>query len=412
MSAESGNESFWGFMGEKYIILSLAAAVVGMVAAAGQGQGFYAYSEAAAPAVLLIGASIWSNLLLKKRGIYYSRRRGARKYADPRFMGSITDISGIGCMAAALMGIAVLFSEAYLTGGGIFAGENFTMPLAAAFSKAMGLTAAFGIITSAGWSEASLYGCVCDTLGIGGEECVKKISRVGHYPGIIRRMGNVLAVRLAAVIGFSGAVLMCAAGGGSLPYSRWGASLLAVITLVTTEFSGSIFHRGRTEDKHRLMSRSCRSFCVMGSIMFLLVSFLFLFSFPIRSVFSTYSVTHDFEYHTEVTGEIDIISLPVDNEENAALFPGFFLVSAGFVIVTAAAAGADGRDILSGISSRRAMAGVLVSLAAAAGYVFVYGIVRPAAAADGIMNLVCVSMICLMAAVYLIYLFVRRERKG
>lgn len=411
MSADSGKESFWGFLSGKYIILSLAAAAVGIAATAGQGQGFYAYFEAASPAVLLILSGLWSNLLLKKRGVLFGMRKGARKSADPRVMGSMGDINGIGCMASALMGIAVLFSEAYLTNGGIFSADNFMIPLSAALSKALGMTAVFGYVTSLERSEESLYICVCDTLGVRGEDCVKKIARIGHYPGIMKRMGGVTAARLAAVIGFSGAVLMCAACGASLPYSQLEAALLAVIALAVTEFSGSIFHRGRTEDKHRLMSKSRKSFCVLGSVMFILVSFFFLFSFPIRSVFSTYEVTHDFEYHTEFTGEIDIISPPADTNDNAPLFPGFFLVSAGFAIVTAAASTAEGRDILSGISSPRALCGIIFGIAAAAADVFVSSLLRPAAALDGVMCLVSVSMVCLIAAVYLAVLLLRRQNE-
>ncbi len=408
MEKESGKKGFWGFLSEKYLLLSVAAAAVGMAVSGAQGAGAYALWEAL-PAAVLICATLWLNLRLKKRGVYYSGRRDTRKSADPRVMGTVGDISGIGCTAAAFMGIGVLFSEMYMKDGGIFGQDDFMPLLFAAAAKAVQLTACVGIITSREWSEATLCSCAARSLKIAGGECYKKVGRIGNYPGIMERAGSIFAVRLAVGIGFAAIELICAVSGGGLPYGSVWAAILAMLTLVITEAACVTDNKARTEDKHRLMNKSRKNFCTLSSILFVLAAFFFLFGFPIRSVFTTYEATRDFDYHVEMTGDIEVISVPYDTQDNAALFTGFFIVSGGFVIVCCAAACAEGRDIVSGVIKGESLTAILVGVAAITAVTVVHGRLYPAAAVDGLMVMVCISMLCFFAAVNLFALLIKKN---
>lgn len=410
MKKDNEKKGFWGFLSEKYIILSLAAAAVGIAGAAVQGQDIHAYLSAVMPAAVLIAATLWINLRLKKRGVYHSGRRDFRKSADPRVMGTIGDISGIGCITAAFMGIAVLFSEMYLRDGGIFSRDNFMPGLLAAAAKAMQLVACVGMLTCREWSEATLYSCIARSLKISGGDCFKKAGRSGNYPGITDRTGGIMAVRLAAGIGFGVTELMCAVSGGGLPYSPFWAAILAALTLAVTETACVCGDKSRTEDKHRLMSKSRQRFCIFSCVMFVLSAFFFLFGFPIRSVFTPYEIDYDFDYYHELTGEVEIISVPLDSKDNAPLFSGFLLVSGGFIVVSCAAACAHGRDIVSGVAQGESLASILAGTCVLWLGVLARGKIRPEAALDGLMTLVCVSMICFMAAVNIAALLLRRDR--
>ncbi|MDE6592660.1 MAG: hypothetical protein K2K57_06320, partial [Oscillospiraceae bacterium] len=346
---------------------------------------------------------------LKKRGVYYSGRLAARKTADPRVMGTGGDISGIGCTMAAFMGIVVLFSEMYLKNGGIFGQEDFMPLLLAAAAKALQLTACVGIITSREWSEATLYSCAARSLKIAGGECYKRIGRIGNYPGIMERAGRIFAVRLAAGIGFASAELICAVSGGGLPYGTFWAAILAALTLIITEAACVTENKLRTEDKHRLMNKSRKNFCALNIILFVLAAFFFLFGFPIRSVFTTYEASRDFDYHVEMTGDVEVISVPYDNEDNASLFTGFFIVSGGFAIVCCAAACAEGRDIVSGVMGGESLTAILAGIAAITAVTVIHGRSYPPAAVDGLMVTVCISMLCLFTAANLAALLIRKN---
>ncbi|MCM1578648.1 MAG: hypothetical protein NC078_07630 [Ruminococcus sp.] len=408
MEKDGGKKRFWGFLTEKYLLLSLVSAVLGAAAAGGMGAGAYALWDLL-PFAILAGATLWVNMRLKKRGIYHGGRNDCRKSADPRVMGTVGDISGIGCTAAAFMGIGVLFSEMYLVNGGIFGEESFALPLLSAAAKALQLTACIGLITSREWSEAALYDCIARSLKIAGGECYKKMGRIGSYPGIMDKAGGVLAARLSAGAGFAAAELMCAVSGGGLPYGTVWASILAAVTLVVTECACVTPDKSRTEDKHKLMSKSRKNFVWLNVLLFTATAFFFLFSFPIRSVFTEYVAVHDFDYHVEMTGEVEAISVPYDNDDNSSLFTGFFLVSGGFALICSAAACAVGRDMVSGVMKGEPPGAVIPGIAVIGAVSFVHGKIYPPSALDGLTVTVSISVVCFITAVNLIALLMKKR---
>lgn len=387
--------ALWDALCSKYILLSLAAVVIALIAVLSGQENKYMLWETLGAFVLLAGTAAVQSFRLRSLGLSRKEMMKNKKSLDPRLMGSVEDISGIGSILSVIAGMSAAFAELFIIDGGIFSLESFVLPMLTALAGALSKGVALAFMTSQTNSMRLLY--LISESSSEKEKVVKNAARATHFPEFMKIYGKMCSIRLTAAIALSLAIVMCSFGGAGAPYSCVETALLSVLVLILTGVFPK-FDRGEyTEEKLPVWTKGLKSFCTFNVIVFLIITFVFMFTFPIRSVYTEYIVTHDFVYGTVVSAEIDAISAPVKNAENAALFTGFFAVSALFAIVCAASVNMDEKTGLS-----KDPAPYIICGAAAVLYPLAEGMIYPPCRFDAIMWLVIISFGCLILGMDLI----------
>lgn len=400
--------ALWDALCSKYILASLAAVAAALIAVLAGYESKYMLWETLAAFLLLTGTAAVQSSRLSSLGLIRRGMMKSKKSLDPRLIGSLEDISGIGSILGVLAGMSAAFAELFIIDGGILSKDNFALPMLTALAGSLSIGVSLAFLTSQTNSLRLLYllsECASTEQG----NTVKNAMRATHFPEIMKSFGRMCALRLTAAISLSIAVIMCSFCGTGSPYSCVGTALLTVLTLILTGIFPK-FGRGEyTEEKLSVWTKSLRSFCTFSVIAFLLISFVFMFTFPIRSVYTNYTVRHDFDYDADISAEIDIISAPEANADTASLFMGFFAVSAIFIIVSAYSVSADDKT---GISTNPVP--YAVSSGAALLYVLLAGIIYPPCALDSVMWLVTVSFGSLILGINLIdkVVTVKKEKRA
>lgn len=400
---------------DKYLIMSIAAVVMAAASVLAGADSLNTLINTAVTAVILMGMYIGRSLRLAGKGVALMNRKNADKALSPRITGSMGDVSGIGSTMGALAGISVLLGQVFITDGGVFVADDFALPLLSSAAGALSTGVAVCAAASRESSTQTLYLMAAHSLSsdASGEDICRRAAMVGHYPDITRRLGGALCVRLSFAIGMAVVTAMTAlSGAGAALSCSWIAVLTLLLTVITDIANMPGQSQQRTDESTALLTKRHKSFCAFNTAMFSIIAFFFLFSFPFRSVFSSYEVSHDFYYSVELTGKVDIISLPVHNDDNASLFPGFFIVTAIYLLICGLWFCLDKEDIKNGrlITGKGSVIATAGTVIIAVGMVTVNGILFPQAALEPVMWLVCVSVGCLMALADMIWIFCRREK--
>ncbi len=353
-------------------------------------------------AVIIMGTILIRSLLMAKYGLNRKITDTNKKALDPRLCGSLDDISALGSTLGAVTGVLSALSDIFIVNGGIFTDNNFHVSLAAATAKAVSLSISVTFITARTSTEASLYITTARAFGKSGGELLRSACRAAHYPDIMNTLRCSCVVRTVAAISFAVVISMLSISGSGAPYTCIGTALLAAATVIIAEMSPKSSTDNHTEEKISLWNRNEKKFCAANIITFVLISFIFLFSFPVQSVYTDYTVTYEFDYNTEYSDQIDIISVPIQNDDNAPLFAGFFVVSIFMLIITAVSINSNDTDIFSGVNSTERLCAILINIFIALGYTIINGFIRPVAAMDTIMWIVAISFGCIIIAVNLI----------
>lgn len=392
--------SFRDIFCSKCIIIAWAAAALALPAVVSGHENMSALIETAASAAILTAASAAGAIMTHR---YKGDRKtliNTKKAIDPRLNGSLDDISGIGSTLSVLAAITAAFSEIFIINGGLFAAENFLPMIISSTAKAVSKGSALAYITSQTVSLDTLYLVSAHTFE--DKSAARSVCRLTHYPAVMQKLGEIFSVRLTASISLSAAIIICSCSGIGSPFTCIGTVLLCMTALAASGFNFKFDKGSCSEDKAPLWSKSLRSFCTLNVITFVLITFAFMFTFPIRSVYTDYTVRHDFDYYTEVSAEIDILSVPERNDYNSALFLGFFAVSAMLAPITAVMLNSEKSTAPITVGKIRNPAAVILCAAVIILYPTALGIIYSSAALDSIMWLVAISFGCLIITVNLI----------
>ncbi|MCM1522839.1 MAG: hypothetical protein NC120_00080 [Ruminococcus sp.] len=329
-----------GVFFNQYTLIAAAAvipAAIGLFLGGGSGA---LVSAAASAGILMLAFAVQHFALSGVMGISRADRAKNNRSLDPRLMGSLGDISGIGSTFGVLAGIAVMLSGIYISGGGIFDNDDYVVPLLEAASRAISLTAVLTAFTGRESMRNTLYIISAQVFGLRGRNAVKRLSKVTRTPELMKGVRNMAAVRLVSVCAFSAAVIICALSGAGSPYTCCQAAWLHFFAVLLSSASGRTAEASPGGEKQKLWTKDHKTLCILNIILFTAVSVFFLFSFPVRSVYKEYSGLPEYDYYqvVEIEEEYPPFSVPDHDSTDKPLFTAFFLTSAFLPITVSWAA--------------------------------------------------------------------------
>ncbi len=397
----------------RYIALSLFAVVLA-AGAWGIGANPRDIISTAASALLLTSVSAYDSFKLRKYGITRMTIKERIKQLDPRLIGSSDDNSAVGCVLGLLAGICAALSELFMVGGGIFSHDTFAAPMLMAVAKGASIAASIGFVTSEANFHSILFFAAAQYMKKPG--IFKAAGKVTYCSQLMEMLGAVSAGRICAVSGISSVIMICSLAGAGSCFSPMASAFLAAAAVTATRIipGKPVEQWTSSEEKIPLWNRRLKIFCVVNALVFTAVSVFFMFSFPIRSVYTYYESKNTFDYYSydENAEVIEIMSVPQFNAENAALYNGMFVVTGLYVIISAAAASRRRYtgELLSGIKT------VPVRLVAAAALMLIYPLLRsiviPSFRLDAVMWVVALGIACIFILIELMYGFARQKSEN
>lgn len=398
----------WGALCNKYVVISLISVITAAAALFIGSESYFCIAEVSAAA--LIGIAMWliQFFALRKYGLSRKMMLDNQKSVDPRLSGSLGDLNSLGSSLGALAGIAVVLSRLFIADGGAFNSDNIAVPLLETLACALCTGSMISVTTSRPSLRCSLYIIAGRTTGAKGSELLKKTCRASNSPELMKRLGKMSGVRVAASVVVSVTIVMSALSGAGSAFS---CIQTAFLCMLAVGLSGSCQKGGEdklSEEKIPLFSKKNKSLCVLNIFTFILIAFFFIFSFPFRSVYTDYTPKNDFAYYeSSVSENVDIFSIPKSGDESIMLFSGVFLASALMIaVISGAFALSGGFSTVSQISSE--LLGSAFSIAATAGF----GLIVNSAALDAVQYLVAASTACLLIFVNLIAYLVGQRRRS
>lgn len=391
----------------KYVALSLTSVLLSAIALLLGSDSILCFADLSAAAI--VGILMWLVQFFSLRKLGLSRKMilDNKKSVDPRLSGSLGDLNSLGSSLGALAGISIVLSKLFILDGGAFDSDNFTVPLLEALASALCTGAMISVTTSRPSLRCSMYIIMGRTSGTSGDELLKKTGRASNSPELMKRLGKMSCVRVAAAVVVSVTIVLSALSGAG---SAFCCGQTAFLCMLAVGLSGSCSKGGEeklSEEKIPLFSKKSKSICALNIIAFIFITFFFIFSFPFRSVYTDYTPKFDYQYDDEVSGDVEIFSIPQSEDESGALFNGVFLASALMIsVISGAFALSGGFSSVTQISAE--LLGAAFSVAAAA----VAGFINSISALDSIQYLVAVSTACLLIFVDLIAYLVGQRRKN
>ena len=391
----------------RYTWLSVVSVIPAAVAVfmGSEDLGYMIDVTAAALIVIFFGITKYS--LLKKREISLDMMIKNEKALDSRLMGSLGDIGGIGSTVAAVAGIAYAFINLYVRDGGVFSSGDFYIPLLNISSKAISIGTLLACITSKESISASLYIIAGRTFKASGKELIKKACRVTHSTEAMKYLRNMAVIRLTTSLS-----VICIVSVTGSPYSCIQLAVIYVLTAVLSDMTACPSGKSFTEEKLSLWDKKHKSMCAINSIMFVIIGFFFIFSFPIQSVYSNYSTVNQYDYYEEVDTTIQAFSVPDTATESAPLLTGLFLITVFMMAIVSASSLTDKDDLVGGFIPFAHYKPGLIALAAGIIVTVICSIIYPHMALDPLQWLVALSIACLIIIINIISFVILNRRSN
>ncbi len=345
------------------------------------------------------------NIALVKSGVSRRTISDSLRSLDPKITGAVTDYSGIGSLMSALAAVVYALAKMYMSGSSSLYSGDFVISVILIVARAVMLGCSLGLLTSRDELYQMIFLTVSRMSGSSGEELVKNVSKMSHSQKIIGAVRRNLFIDISVQTGVSVVCIISALTASVLPFPISAAGLLfPIITIVSAGVpSGDSMELG--EEKEKLGSGGY-SFCIMNTVMYVVIVCLMMFSFPFRSVFTNYVAKTEFTYYEDVTPGVKIFSVPEITAETMPLFIGIFTVTVLFIIVESLASSTYDTKTFLLKASVRGLASQGAVLMIMLGYCIVYSIIVPPSAMNAVMWLVSVSISCLMLGINLIHILV------
>ncbi|MGN0638372.1 MAG: hypothetical protein ACI4J0_08365 [Huintestinicola sp.] len=391
----------------KYVVISLISAALAAAALPLGSDSLFCITEVSAAALICLAMWLIQSFALRKYGISRKMMLDNQKSVDPRLSGSLGDLNSLGSSLGALAGISVVLSRLFIADGGVFDSDNIAVPLLETLACALCTGSMISVTTSRPSLRYSLYIIAGRTTGAGGSELLKKTCRASNSPELMRRLGKMSCVRVAAAVVISMTIVMSALSGAGPVFC---CAQTAFLCMLAVGLSGSCPNGGEdklSDEKIPLFSKKSKNLCALNIFAYILIVFFFIFSFPFRSVYTDYTPKLEYDYDEVVSESVEIFSIPQSGDESMMLFNGVFLACALMIaVISGVFALVRGFSSVSQISSE--LLGSVASAAAAAGF----GLIVKSAALDSVQYLVAASTACLLILVNLIAYLVGQRRKG
>ncbi len=353
---------------------------------------------------IILAAQLILAVCLKGAQISGSIIKAREKAIDPSFTGVLSDVSGAGAVTAALAAVSGILSVLYTTDSSVYSSGYFYIPLIQGTGQAVMLWICLSHMVSYRTMLKIFFTVLSRHTGLTGEKLLKAAERASSYRMTALHMRRTLSVARTAQLCICALCVIAALSASAIPFTLTG---VAVICLMLTVFGAAADKASPDdpaakphEEKTPLTTKDTRSFAVLNCICFIAVGVLFLYSFPIRSVYTDYVIQHDFDYDS-TTQDIQVFSSP-GTDRNVPLFLGFSMVMFLFTgLLELVATGYDKQTF--GSRPERAAgikAGVSVLLITAYYIAAIYFF--PGMKLDPLMWLVCISVVCLMLGINLI----------
>ncbi|MBQ7991230.1 MAG: hypothetical protein IJ251_09315 [Oscillospiraceae bacterium] len=352
--------------------------------------------EMFACALLLAGGTLAVNFALARKGVTRKMIREQTNSLDPKITGYVSDIRGIGSLMSALAAVSYALSQLYL-----IADEDGSVALTA-LSIVAG-TVMIAVILCMTTSADTLYRMaftgVSDLTGAKGNDLFKAVGKMSHshqLTGSLRRMS---LIAFSAQVGISLLFVVSSLTSVGLPFPLSGAAMIYVLLALIT-LGGSKAEVTYGSDKLRLFEKG-RSFGVINTVMYIIISLAVMYTFPFRSVYTSYTVRYDFSYHDEAPEGIHLLSVPTHDADSAPLFMGMFVLTAMAVIVQAFIS-VSYDPTFSQKGSSKSVLMIFLGMVFTGAYALVYSLFKPEYAMNAVMWLVSISLSCLILGVNLI----------
>ncbi len=376
-------------LADKGFIAAIAAVVLSTVSLCLGGSVNSLYFSIIS-ALLLAISNLVIHVPLVKWGIVGSLYKEAEKRVSPGIIGSIGDINGVGSTIAIAAAVALVFGKTYIVDGGIVGSDSFAGTFTAVIAEAVCAAAALGAMTSAGNIRNRLIVTVSRDIdrSLTPSEYKRKLfyncEKLCHNSGEMDEIRGMCVVRLCAMLSTAAIMIIGVLSGSDSPFV---GCIPALISLVVTLLSRFCVRRSAetviTEEKQHLWNEKSKRILAVNTIVYLLAGIFFLYSFPIRSVYTEYEIQTEFYYSDSYDGEIHIFSVP--DSDCYPLFIAFSLVTVLSLCSMIFALNADGADFLLNTSSKHstlgAACGVIIAVSAAA---IITGMLVPQLAIDPI----------------------------
>lgn len=383
----------------KYAFFSLLSVIIVVLTYFLENEDMINIFQVLAAIIIIFIAVAVRNFRLRHSGINMSVIAKNRKALDPRLMGTLDDISGVGSMLGILVGFSAALSDFFIVDGGLFALDNYLAPMAVAAAKSIIIGASVSMISSKYGMMCSLYLAVVNSFG--NDNAVKNICKVTHYPEVMKNLRAVCTARITASAALTVSIVIASFSGAGCPVTCIGAAFFCACLMILTDSLPKCKAKVHTDEKIRLWNKRNRSFCILNVLVFVLISVMLLYTFPMRAVFTDYTVKHEFVYDEEEDYSIKPFSVPEHNDDNAPLFTAYYVICMGMLIIIAGAAKSDEAESFDVMISGSELIGYIVCGAAAVGYAVIKGFFRPESAMTSIMWLVSLSFVCLIVAINL-----------
>ena len=356
-----------------------------------------------------ISAALLSvNITLVRSGISRKTINDSLRSVDPKLTGFITDFSGIGSLLSALAAVVYALSRMYMSDSSLYSGD-FIISVVLIIARALMLGCSLGLLTSRDELYQMLFLTVSRMSGARGEELVKNVSKTSHSPKIMGALRRNLFIDISVQTGVSLVCMISALTASVLPFPVSAAGLLfPIITIISAGVpSGDSME---IKDEMEKLGAGGYSFCIINTVMYVVIICMMLFSFPFRSVYTNYVAKSDFAYYDEVLPTIKVFSVPEISDETMPMFIGIFTVTVLFIVVESLASSTYDtatfllKASLRGLASQGAV--LLIMLC----YCILYSVIVPQSTMNAVMWLVSVSISCLMLGINLIHILVMSAR--
>ncbi len=380
-----------------------AAAIIPAAAAFFMGledYGCIIETSAAALIIILLAAAKYA--ILKKKGITYSDIHKNEKSLDSRLTGSFGDIGGIGSTLGAITAIIYAFMYIYVKDGGIFESEDFHLYLLMHSARAVCIGVMLASITSKKSMHCSLYIILSKVFNADGKELLRKSSRAAHNPDAMNYLRNMAVIRLTASVSVCTVSIMSIASKAGTVFGGVHCALICLFVSLLSDLAAIPSHKGFCEEKFTLWTKKHQGICIANILMFIIISFFMLFSFPSQSVYCDFTYSTQYDYYEEVDNSIHPFSVPDLSDEAASMVTGLFLLAVFMTALTSGCAITEKSDLSGGSIPFRKYKAIFITAAAAVIISVINGLIYPKQAINSLQWLVTVSLVCFMIIVNII----------
>ncbi|MCI7767911.1 MAG: hypothetical protein MSJ26_08050 [Oscillospiraceae bacterium] len=404
-SSVSLSAALMGAVSNKYFVISLLSVVLAGIAYFLGSEDVSCLADVSAAA--LLGLLLWvvQYIWLRKYGISRKMILENSASVDPRLAGSLGDLNSLGSTMGALAGISVVLSELFIINGGALNSGEVVLPIMENIAKAVCIGSMISVTTSRPSLRCSLYIITGRSTGARGSELLKKTCRASRSEGLMTRIQKMSYLRIAGAVVTALVIVMSALSGAGSAFTCAGTAFLCMLAVGLSGCCAKGKDEKLSDEKLPLFDKEGRKKCTQNCVFFMIISFLFMYTLPFRSVYTEYTLRQDYFYDDVVTERFEIFSIPAPGDESAALMNGLFITSALMIIVISGVyALSSGFMSVSQISSE--LIGAAISFGAAA----CYGAINKAAALDPIQYLVAASIACLLIVLNMIAYLIEKRR--